>query len=142
MTDIGKRPTPPWFTIAAIGVLLWELIGCAMYLMQVSVDPALLPVDERAVWEAAPAWMTAAYGFAVWGGLAGAILLLMRRKQAAPVLLLSFVAVLIQFSALLLVPKLRELLTSDMLMLPFLIAVICFLIWRFAHGAKVNGWLR
>lgn len=142
MTDIGPRTTPPWFTIAAIGVLLWELIGCAMYLMQVSVDPALLPVDERAVWEAAPAWMTAAYGVAVWGGLAGAILLLLRRRHAAPLLLVSFVAVLVQFSALLLVPKLRELLTSDMLFLPFVIAVICFLIWRFAHTAKVNGWLR
>ncbi|MEO8618155.1 MAG: hypothetical protein ABI412_02205 [Sphingomicrobium sp.] len=142
MTDISPRPTPSWFTIAAIGVLLWELIGCAMYLMQVSVDPALLPVDERAVWEAAPAWMTAAYGVAVWGGLVGAFLLLMRRSLSAPVLLVSFIAVLVQFSALIVVPSLRELLTSDMLLLPFLIAVICFLIWRFAHYAKVNGWLR
>lgn len=142
MTDSRMSPTPSWFTIAAIAVLLWELIGCAMYMMQVSVDPALLPVDERAVWEAAPAWMTAAYGVAVWGGLVGAILLLMRRKPAAPVLLVSFIAVLVQFSALLLVPRLRELLTSDMLFLPFVITVICFLIWRFAHTARVNGWLR
>ena len=79
---------------------------------------------------------------AVWGGLVGAFLLLMRRSLSAPVLLVSFIAVLVQFSALIVVPSLRELLTSDMLLLPFLIAVICFLIWRFAHYAKINGWLR
>jgi type IV secretory pathway TrbD component len=142
MSEPTPIVAPSWFTMAAVGVLLWELVGCAMYLMQVSVDPALLPVDERNVWEAAPAWMTAAYGVAVWGGLAGAILLILRRKHAAPVLLVSFIAVLVQFSALLLVPTLRELMTSDMLLLPFLIAVVCFLVWRFAHHAKSHGWIQ
>ncbi len=142
MTDDVQRNTPSWFLFAAIGALLWELIGCSMYLMQVSVDPAALPADQRAIWEAAPTWMIGAYGLAVWSGLAGAILLLLKRRQAAPVLLLSLVAVLVQNSALLLVPAMRELMTSDALFLPVVVTLVCFAIWQFAHRAKQSGWLR
>ena len=56
------------------------------------------------MWEATPPWMVAAYAIAVWVGLAGAALLLMRRKLAVPLLLVSLVAVVVQFGGLLLVP--------------------------------------
>ena len=137
-----ERPGPRWFTIAAIAAVLFELAGCAMYLMQVTVDPASLPRDQRAMWDAAPMWMMAAYAVAVWVGLVGAILLLMRRVLAEKLLLLSLVAVLIQFSALLLVPELRNLTTSDALFLPFVIIVACYVIWHFAFTARRAGWLR
>jgi len=120
----------------------WEIIGCAMYLMQVRVDPASLPVDQRALWNAAPSWMVAAYAVAVWAGLVGAILLVMRRRLAEKVLLVSLIAVLVQFSALLLVPELRNLTTSDALFLPFMIIVVCYVIWHFAFTSRRAGWLR
>ena len=142
MSDEIQRNPPSWFLFAAIGTLLWELIGCSMYLMQVSVDPAALPADQRDIWEAAPTWMVGAYGVAVWSGLAGAILLLLKRRLAAPVLLVSFLAVLVQNSALLVVPAMRNLMTSDVLLGPFVIVVVCFVIWQFAHKAKQAGWLR
>lgn len=142
MTNEIHRNPPSWFLFAAIGALLWELVGCSMYLLQVSADAARLPVDQRAMWEAAPTWMVGAYAVAVWSGLAGAILLLLRKRQAAPLLLLSVLAALVQFSALLVVPALRDLVTSDDLMMPFIIILVCFVIWRFAHQAKQAGWLR
>ena len=141
-TKVTGQPAPRWFTAAAIAVLLWEIFGCAMYLMQVSVDPATLPVDQRAMWDAAPTWMTVAYAIAVWVGLAGAILLLLRRRLAEPLLLLSLVAVIVQFSALVLVPELRNLTTSDALFLPVVILAACTLIYQFARTARRAGWLR
>lgn len=137
-----ERPAPRWFTAAALVAVAWELFGCFMYLMQVRVDPASLPIDQRALWEAAPSWMIAAYAVAVWVGLAGAILLVMRRRLAEKLLLVSLVAVLVQFSALLLVPELRNLTTSDALFLPFVIVVVCYSIWHFALSARRAGWLR
>ncbi|MEO6580262.1 MAG: hypothetical protein ABIN83_03820 [Sphingomicrobium sp.] len=137
-----SQPVPRWFTIAAIAALLFELAGCAMYLMQVSVDPATLPLDQRATWDAAPTWMIAAYAVAVWVGLIGAILLLMRRRLAEKLLLVSFVAVLVQFSALLVVPQLRNLTQSDDLFLPFIIIVVSYSVWHFARRARASGWLR
>ncbi|MEO5577478.1 MAG: hypothetical protein ABIR25_00310 [Sphingomicrobium sp.] len=137
-----QRPAPRWFTIAALGAVAWEIIGCAMYLLQVRVDPASLPVDQRALWDAAPSWMVAAYAVAVWIGLVGAILLVLRRRLAEKLLLASLVAVLVQFSALLFVPELRNLTTSDALFLPFVIIVACYVIWHFAWTSRRAGWLR
>ena len=56
------------------------------------------------MWDATPTWMVAAYAIAVWVGLAGALLLLLRRKLAVPLLLVSLIAVIVQFSGLFLVP--------------------------------------
>lgn len=142
MDEAKQRPLPGWFKPAALAVLAWEILGCVMYLMQVRVDPAALPADQRAVWDATPAWMVGAYAVAVWIGLAGAVLLLIRRKLAEPLLLVSLIAVAVQFSGLLLVPELRDLVSSDMLLLPFVIVVACFVIWSFARRSRRSGWLR
>jgi hypothetical protein len=142
MSDIREsQGAPGWFTAAAIGVLVWELVGGAMLAIQMLTDPAALPVDQRAIWEATPIWMTAAWWVAVLSGLAGAILLLMRRVLAERLLLLSFVAVAVQFSGLLIVTELRNLVASDDLFLPFLIILVCYGLWMFSRRARKAGWL-
>ena len=139
---ISDPPAPSWFPVAAIAAVIWEMIGCVMYLMQVSVDRATLPVDQRAMWDAAPTWMMAAYAVAVWVGLVGAIFLLRRHRLAEPLLLISLVAVIVQFSALLLVPQLRNLTTSDALFLPAMILVVSTVLYQFARTARRSGWLK
>jgi hypothetical protein len=42
-----------------------------------------------------PVWLDAFWAVAVWGGLLGAVLLLARRRVAVPVLLTSFVAMIV-----------------------------------------------
>jgi hypothetical protein len=75
-------------------------------------------------------------------GVAGAVLLLLRRRQAEPLLLLSLVALVVQDSAYLLSPALRNLTASDDLFLPFVILIVCYAIWHFARSARASGWLR
>ena len=141
--DEAIQSTPPrWFTLAAIAALLLELGGCGIFAMQMAVDPNALPLDQRAMWDAAPTWMLVAYAVAVAAGLVGAISLLMRRRLAEKLLLLSLVAIVIQFSALLVVPQLRNLTTSDDLFLPFVIIVVSYTIWHFARRALARSWLR
>lgn len=143
MDDVSQpQPVPGWFTAAAIAALLFELLGCAMFAMQLAIDPAELDSASRAVLAAAPQWMIAAYSFAVVTGVAGAVLLLLRRRQAAPLLLVSLAALLVQDSAYLLSPELRNLTASDDLFLPFLILVVCYIVWHFAWTARKRGWLR
>lgn len=138
----GRGPAPRWFMPAAITALLWEIFGAATYLLQVSADPASLPIDQRAMWDATPAWSTAAYAVAVWVGVVGATLLIMRRRLAEPLLLVSLLAVVVQFSALLLVPALRERTPADSYALPIVILVVCYGIYIFARYARRVGWLR
>ena len=133
---------PAWFWILAVGALLWELFGCYMYYAQMTVDRMSLPIDQRAMWDATPAWITAAYAVAVWVGLAGAVLLLMRRKLAEPLLLVSLIAVAVQFGGVLLVPAIREVTPSAAYNLPIAIFVVCYGIWMLSRLARKRGWLR
>lgn len=144
MTDTGTataRP-PAWFTILALLSVLWEAFGCFMYVSQVTVDPASLPLDQRAMWDATPAWSIGAYAIAVWVGLVGAVLLFLRRGLSVPLLFISLVAVAVQFSALILVPDLSGNISSDMLLLPVVIFIVCYGIFHLALLAKKRGWLR
>lgn len=139
----GALPAVPgWFRAATIAVLAWELIGCAMFVSQVTADPMSLPLDQRAMWAATPKWSIAAYGVAVGVGLVGAIFLLMRKRQAASLLLISLIAVVVQFSPLVLMRRLREMVTSDALLFPFVIVMICYGAFQLAHLANRRGWTR
>ena len=140
--DSEARVVPGWFYAVAGLVLLFEAIGCWMYIAQVGADRAALPLDQRAMWDATPTWMTAAYAIAVWVGLAGAGLLLLRRKLAVPLLLVSLVAVVVQFSGLFLVPQLRQTVPESALLTPVVLILACFLILQFARVAQRRGWLR
>lgn len=142
--DHGSTPNsaPAWFTVAAIAAVLFEAFGAYSYLVHVISDPATLPIDQRDLVLAMPRWMNAAFAIAVWTGLAGALLLLLRRRLAQPLLLLSLAAAVIQFAGLLVVPKLRNLVGSDDLFVPFLILIACYGIWHLAWQARRSGWLR
>src|SRR4051812_13478302 len=102
------RPGAGWFTMAAVASLLFMGLGCVSYLMHVLADPNKMPLDQRAAFEAQPAWVTGAYAVAVWVGLAGAALLLMRRRASEWHLGISLVAVLVWLAGLLLVSPLRN----------------------------------
>ena len=133
---------PRWYMAVAIAALLWALVGCTTYFLHVTADRSALPIDQRAMWDATPAWMYGANAVAVTLSLVGAILLLLRRKFADPVLLGSLVAVVVQFSGLLLVPALRDRTPADAWLLPIVIIAITYAVWYFARMARANGWLR
>lgn len=133
---------PAWFTIAALGALLWELAGCALYLMRMTVDPATLPADQLPIYEATPQWTLAAFAIAVWVGLIGSVLLLLRRRQAEWLLLASLLAVLVQNSVYVVDAEMRNLVASEQLLLPFVILIVCYGIWMLARRARKAGWLR
>jgi hypothetical protein len=139
--DHVTRAVPAWFTAVAVLALLFEAFGCWMYIVQVSADPASLPLDERAMWAATPTWMVAAYAIAVWVGLVGALLLVLRRRFAVPLLLVSLIAVIVQFSGLFLVPQLRQTVPESALAAPVILILACYLIFQFARVAQRRGWL-
>jgi hypothetical protein len=142
MTDNRTLSGPPgWFAAAALASVLWEILGCGLFALQAMTDPASLPRDQQAIWAATPEWMNIAWGFAVVTGLAGAVLLVMRNRRSEPLLLLSFLAVVVQFSGLVLVPDLRNLTGSDDLLMPTVVAVICYGVWHLARHARREGWL-
>nr|WP_294850802.1 hypothetical protein [uncultured Sphingomonas sp.] len=143
MNDLGEpRQQPAWYWVAAGLALVWEAFGCFMYVTQVTTDPATLPLDQRAIWQAMPVWSTAAYAIAVWVGLIGAFLLLLRKRAAVMALGTSLAAVIVQFSALIFVPAISGMISSDMLLGPILIGLVCYGIFQFSLTARRKGWVR
>lgn len=91
--------TPTWFKVVAVLALLWNLLGCMAFFadLQLSADDiAKLPEAQQALYAARPGWALIATGVAVFGGAIGSIGLLVRRKWAFPVLVLSLVGILVQ----------------------------------------------
>ena len=136
------RPLARWFMPAAFVALLFGLLVVFGYGIHLSTDPATLPLDERAIYLAEPAWVSGAFGLTGAATALGALLLLLRRKAAEPLLLLALAAALVWFAGLLLVPQLRELLMSQEIAMAVVVVVIVWTIFWFARHSRMRGWLR
>jgi len=136
------RPVAGWYSIAAIGSLLFMLLGCVVYAMHLYTDPASLPLDQRAMFEAEPRWVTTALGIAAGAGTIGAVLLLLRRKSAVQLLLLSLVATLVWFAGLVVAPRLRDLLSTTDIAAGIVVVALSWTIFWFARHSHQRGWLR
>lgn len=136
------RPLAGWYMPAAIASMLFMGLGCVTYMMHVLADPNALPLDQRAAMEAEPIWVTAAYAVAVWVGLAGGLLLVMKKRAAEWALLISLIAVLVWVAGLLLVAPLRNSMSANDLLVAIVVAAVTWTIYWFARHSRQRGWLR
>jgi len=87
------KPHFSFWIFAAVG-LLWNLMGCLNYIMLANADVVgQMPELYQAIIAARPAWATAAFAIAVFGGAVGCILLLLRRRVAAAAFVVSLIAI-------------------------------------------------
>lgn len=87
------------FRIISILAIVWNLIGVSMFAMEILMSEAALaamPEAQRQLIESTPAWAYFLYGVAVFAGLLGSVLLLLRKASAVRVFLISFLAIIIQ----------------------------------------------
>ena len=144
MTDdrFTPRPIARWYMVAAIASLLFMLFAVWGEVMTEVTDPASLPIDQRVMVEARPLWMIVAYGVAVWSGLIGAVLLVMKRKLAQPVLLISLIACVLTFLPYAVVPSIRDNITTNDMAVAIVVIAITWTIFWFARHSSQRGWLR
>jgi len=86
----------PWHLWAVGAVaLLWNSYGGYDYVMTQTNNAAYLAqftAEQRAYFDSFPLWMEAVWAIGVWGGVLGAVLLLMRSKWAFQAFLASLIA--------------------------------------------------
>ena len=90
---------PTWLKIVAVVALLWNLLGCFAFFSDLRLTPedlAKLPAAQQALYAARPGWAVAATAVAVFGGVLGSIGLLLGKKWALPVFVLSLLGILAQ----------------------------------------------
>jgi len=136
-----RQPVARWYMIGAIASALFMALGCAVYVMHVTADPAALPLDQRAAYAAEPSWLTGLNAVAVWVGVIGAILLVIKRKSAEAVLLVSFIATVLWLAGLFLAPALRDALSTNDIAVAVIVTLITGTIYSFARHSRQRGWL-
>ena len=143
MNDI--QATPPvarWYPVAALASLIAMALGCAGLVMHMTTDPATLPLDQRALFEAEPAWALIASGIGFGAGLIGAFLLLFRRAAAVPATLVSLIAIVLWLAGLFATSEFRDLLSTDDIAVLIAILAVSWTIYWFARHSRQRGWLR
>jgi len=141
--DVAAK-APSWFRLLAVIGLLWNLIGVAMYLQNVGLfgDPlAGLNEAERALAASIPAWVTAAFAIAVFSGLFGALALVLLKRVARPLLILSLLAVLAQTGWIVLLSDARAVHgLAGIAMHALIVLIAAGLAWLATSGLR-RGWL-
>lgn len=137
-----NRP-PLWFKVVAVLAVLWNLLGCFAIGADMSLTPedvARLPAAQQAL-HARPAWGVAASVIAVLAGALGSLGLVLRRRWALPVLVVSLAGILLQDIDLFAVGDGLRLAGAPAAVMQGIVLVIGVGLVLLAHRARGRGWL-
>lgn len=143
MTTTTKPNTSFW--IIAVIALLWNLMGVFQFLSATVLLDTLretATAEQMAVMDTLPSWYAIVFAIAVFTGLLGAILLLVRRKIAVPVFLISLVAVLIQMGYWVFATEIMDVEGPTAIIMPLIVITIAIFLYYYSKGAAQKGWLR
>lgn len=133
-----------WFIIAAVLAVVWDAMGVMAYISTMTIsaeDMAKMTEAEQAIHKATPAWANGAFAIAVFGGLIGSLLLLLKKSLALPVLIVSLLAILVQmFNAFFIMDSYAVFGPGGTIM-PIMVIVIAVLLVWLAISAKSKKWI-
>ena len=142
MTNSTKPTTAFW--IIAVLALAWNIMGVLAYIGQAYMTDegyALLSEGEQAYHDNVPAWVTAAFAIAVFSGALACIAMLMRKKWAKSLFVLSLIAVLVQFVYNFFIQEFDTVEGMDWVWSVVIIVIALFLVW-YSKKAVAQGWLK
>lgn len=135
---------PKWFRVVAILALLWNLLGCASYLADAMLTPedvAKLSAEQQELYRARPAWAVGATAVAVWLGALGSLALILRKRWATILLVLSLLGVLAQDYWLFAASGAVLAAGPEAAILQALVLVIAIALVALSMRAAKHGWL-
>ncbi len=132
MTNSTNKPNVLFWVIGIIA-LIWNAMGVMAYLGEVYRTEDLklnMSEAELAYLEAEPAWYTAVFAIAVFAGVLGCILLLLRKKLAYTLFVISLLAVIAQQVYHFVLSDALEIMgTFDITMSIMVVIISIFLVW-------------
>lgn len=140
----NQTSPPKSFWIVAAVALVWNLMGVAAYIMQVTMSDeamAALPEAQQLLHASTPAWATAAYALAVHGGALASLMLLLRRAWAIPLFALSLASLLVQMGHAVFLSDAIAVLGPGALAMPIVVTAAGVFLFLYARSAKARGYL-
>ena len=139
--ETKKFKLPIWFWIVGVIALLWNLMGLAAFAAESSVIPTL-PESQQELYRVRPLWAYIAFAVAVIAGTLGCVLLLMRRKLAITVFIISLLGVLAQQGYAFFMSDTFQVLGNGAMAFPILITIIAAALIFYSIKLNAKGWLR
>jgi len=131
------------FWLIVIVMLVWNVMGVINYFMQMNPDViASFPETHRVIIENRPNWATGGFAIAVFGGVLGCLLLLLKKFLSFYVFVASLIGVIVAHIHTFRVANPMSNFSSFevvlMILMPLIVAL--FLIW-YSKYAESKGWI-
>ncbi|QIK81377.1 hypothetical protein G7069_07050 [Lysobacter sp. HDW10] len=143
--DTLSAPRTATFRLVAVLALAWNLIGLAMFWMQMNMTPeqlAELTEGQRKVNALMPQWLWWIDGIAVGTGVIASILLIMRKRLSVAFFMISLVAIVVLFSSgMVITDMIQNVGATEALTMPITVTVIAIALLWYARRANAKGWL-
>lgn len=138
MSDSTNKPNTGFWVIAVVA-LIWNLMGVMAYLTRAFITDemiAALPIENQAEFLVDyPSWYTGAFALAVFGGAFGSLFLLLKKKFAASLFLISAIGAIAQHVYLFMNVEMKD------LVMPIMVIAVCvFLVW-YSRDVTKKGWI-
>lgn len=145
MSEVSAPVTPRHLWIVGIIAVLWNLMGALDYTMMETKNAWYLgnfSPEQVAFYQNYPAWMVAFWALAVWGGLLGSVLLLMRKKLAVNVFLVSFICMLVSMVSNLRLSGAADMITGSGIAFTIAIFLISLFLYLYSRAMTRGRVLR
>ncbi len=131
--------------IAALGAA-WNVFGVIQFWGQLSTTPAMLVAKgmtaaQATLYASLPGWMTIVFAIGVFGGLAGAVLLLIGQRVAPTLLGMSLVGYIALYIGDIIEGVFAAFGTGQVVVLTIVVAIAAALLLLSLHADR-RGWLR
>ena len=132
------------FWIISIIALIWNLMGINQYIQQAFMTEsfkAMYTEEQLEMITSAPTWVTAVFAIAVFAGFLGALALLLRKKIAEILFIISLIAIVAQMYHNLFVIDSVAIYGPGAAIMPIVVLLFAlFLLW-YSKFANKKNWL-
>jgi hypothetical protein len=140
-----KSAVPIWYWVIAAVALLWNLLGCAFFAIEIFAQEAAIQSmteDQKAWARSIPGWIYFVYGLAVSTGVAGSIGLFMRKGWTIAIFAICLVAVIVQMVDTMIIGGGIKVMGPSGAVMPSLVTVIAAALLWFSWFARSRSWFR
>ena len=142
MNSSNIKPSTRYWLVVILS-FLWYAVGVFNYLAQAYMTDETLvsfPDEVQLYYTNLPAWVTAAFALAVFGGLLGSVGLFLRKKWASFLFLGSFFAIVAQQFHSFFVQDFIEI-TIEKAIMPLLVLIIALYMIYYSRKSETEGLL-
>tara|TARA_B110000003_G_scaffold274027_1_gene312951 strand:+ start:534 stop:977 length:444 start_codon:yes stop_codon:yes gene_type:complete len=136
------------FLVIGILALLWNIMGLFQFIMAAFMQDIMLKTysetytaQQMELFLNTPSWYYVFFGVCTITGVLASIALILKKKIALPLFLVSLLTVLVIQGYWILATQAIALLGTEAIIMPMLVIVTSIFLYFYSKGARQNKWL-